>query len=294
MGEDARGLSARSPAVRPGLQSLGPSTPPEDRIPLLSRDQNAVTLDRAGLEREVERIVEAVAAAGAPIRVLGSIGVALHCPHAKALLPSFERTYADIDFAAYGRNARDVTAAVTRLGYREDREVSITSEGRRAIFDHPTEPRVHLDVFYDQLEFCHRIPLAGRLEADRPTIPLAELLLSKLQIVKLNEKDVVDTVLLLLDHEIGKGDDDVIDVERVAELCAADWGLWRTLTMNLEKVRALAATYPQLDASQRARTIAATHALKRAMDDAPKPLAWRVRDRVGDRRQWWTDVDEVR
>lgn len=268
--------------------------PPEVPGLSISRDQNDSVLDRAWLEGEVERIIAAVEAGGVPIRVLGSIGVALHCPDAKALLPSFERTYADIDFAAYGRSAREVASALRRLGYREDREVSITSEGRRAIFDHPTEPRVHLDVFFDELEFCHRIPLAGRLEADWPTIPLAELLLSKLQIVKLNEKDVVDTVLLLLDHELGAGDDDVIDIGRVASLCAADWGLWRTLTMNLEKVRALAETYAQLSTDQRARAIAATRALKRAIDESPKPLAWRVRDRVGDRRQWWTDVDEVR
>lgn len=261
---------------------------------MIPRDQNAVILDRAGLEHEVERIIDAVEAAGAPIRVLGSIGIALHCPDAKALLPSFDRTYADIDFAAYASDARGVTSALRRLGYREDREVSITSEGRRAIFDHPTAPQVHLDVFFDELEFCHRIPLAGRLEADRPTIPLAELLLSKLQIVKLNEKDVVDTILLLLDHELGTGDDDVIDAGRVADLCAADWGLWRTLSMNLEKVRALVETYPQLGADQRTRVLAATQALKRTIDQAPKPLAWRVRDRIGDRRQWWTDVDEVR
>jgi hypothetical protein len=261
---------------------------------VLPRDQNAVVIDRTALEAEVERVIAAVEAAGAPIRVLGSIGVAIHCPAAKALLPSFERTYADIDFAAYGRNARAVTAAISSLGYREDREVSITSEGRRAIFDHPTSPQVHLDVFYDELEFCHRIPLAGRLEIDRPTIPLAELLLSKLQIVKLNQKDVIDTILLLLDHELGAGDGDVIDVGRIAGLCAADWGLWRTLTMNLEKVRALAETYPQLDPAQRARALAAAAAIKRAIDEVPKPLAWRMRDRVGDRRQWWTDVDEVR
>jgi hypothetical protein len=261
---------------------------------LLPRDQNAVVLDRAALEREVERVIEAAEAAGAALRVLGSIGVAIHCADAKALLPAFERTYADIDFAAYGRQAREVTAAITGLGYREDREVSITSEGRRAIFDHPTEPRVHLDVFFDELEFCHRIPLEGRLEADRPTIPLAELLLSKLQIVKLNEKDVVDTILLLLDHELGEGDADVIDVARIAGLCADDWGLWRTLTMNLEKVRAFAAGYPQLDADQQARVTASAGELKRAVDATPKPLAWRMRDRVGDRRQWWTDVDEVR
>jgi hypothetical protein len=260
----------------------------------MPHDQNAVILDRAALEREVDRVIAVAEAAGVTIRVLGSIGVALHCPDAKSLLPAFERTYADIDFAAYGRQARDLTAAISSLGYREDREVSITSEGRRAIFDHPTAPQIHLDVFYDQLEFCHRIPLAGRLAVDRPTIPLAELLLSKLQIVKLNEKDVIDSILLLLDHELGTGDADVIDLGRIARMCADEWGLWRTLTMNLEKVAAFAGGYPQLDEGQRTRVAGAAQALKSAIDEIPKPLAWRMRDRIGDRRQWWTDVDEVR
>jgi hypothetical protein len=259
----------------------------------MSRDQNAVVLDRAALEREVDRVVEAVAARGRPIRVLGSIGVAIHCPDAQSLLPSFERTYADIDFAAYQRDARDVSAAIVGLGYTEDREVLIVSEGRRSIFEHGSA-QVHLDVFYDRLEFCHVIPLAGRLEADAPTIPLAELLLSKLQIVKLNEKDVVDTILILLDHPLGAGDDDTIDLDRIASLCADEWGLWRTLTMNLEKVAALGSTYPQLRDDQRARVAATIAELKHAIDTVPKPFAWRVRDRVGDRRQWWTDVDEVR
>jgi hypothetical protein len=256
------------------------------------RDQKDV-VDRGELEREMARIIDAVEAAGAPLRVLGSIGVAMHCPDSSALIPSFERTYADIDFAAYGRDARAVSAAITALGYLEDRAISINSEGRRAIFDNPAAG-THLDVFYDDLEFCHRIPLAGRLEADRPTIPLAELLLSKLQIVRLNEKDVVDTVLLLLDHELATGDADVIDVSRIGRLCADDWGLWRTLTMNLEKVRTIAASYPQLEPAQRSRVVAATGSLKHAIDGQAKPLAWRLRDRVGDRRQWWTDVDEVR
>ncbi|MES2211312.1 MAG: hypothetical protein V4515_14210 [Chloroflexota bacterium] len=259
----------------------------------MPRDQNAVVLDRADLEREVDRVVGAVAERGAVIRVLGSIAVAIHCPDASSLLPGFRRTYADIDFVAYQRSARDVAAAISALGYVEDRQIFIFSEGRRAIFDHPSAA-IHIDVFYDRLEFCHVIPLDGRLEADSPTIPLAELLLSKLQIVKLNEKDVVDAILLLLDHPLGPGDADTIDVGRIASLAAEEWGLWRTLTMNLQKVASLSATYPQLDEAQRSRVAEAVAGLKGAIDRAPKSFAWRMRDRVGDRRQWWTDVDEVR
>ncbi|HUQ44863.1 MAG TPA: hypothetical protein VM451_10715 [Candidatus Limnocylindria bacterium] len=258
----------------------------------MARDQQHV-VSRGDLESEMTRIIDAAEASGALVRVLGSIGVAIHCAESRALLPSFDRTYADIDFAAYRRDARGLAATMTALGYREDREVSVLSEGRRAIFDSPSA-RMHLDVFFDQLEFCHRIPLVGRLGSDRPTIPLAELLLSKLQIVQLNEKDVVDTILLLLDHDLGDSDDDVIDAARIARLCTKDWGLWRTVTMNLEKVRALAESYPQLDLRQRERVAEATSGLKRTIDSVPKPLPWRLRDRVGDRRQWWTDVDEAR
>lgn len=250
-------------------------------------------MDRAALEREVDRIVGAVAERGKVIRVLGSIAVALHSPSADAIIAGFKRTYADIDFVAYQRDARDVAAAITALGYIEDRQIFIFSEGRRAIFDHPAAD-IHIDVFYDRLEFCHVIPLDGRLEADAPTIPLAELLLSKLQIVKLNEKDVVDAILLLLDHPLGTGDADTIDIGRIAALAADEWGLWRTLTMNLEKVATLAATYPQLTDAQRSAVAAARSTLKSSIDAVPKPFAWRMRDRVGDRRQWWTDVDEVR
>ncbi|MBI2764268.1 MAG: hypothetical protein HYX54_11130 [Chloroflexi bacterium] len=259
----------------------------------MPRDQNAVVLDRAGLERELDRVVATVARRGRPIRALGSIAVALRCPDAGVLLPAFDRTYADIDFAAYRRDAREISSAIVGLGYVEDRQIFIFSEGRRAIFDHPSAA-LHLDVFYDRLEFCHVIPLAGRLEIDSPTIPLAELLLSKLQIVKLNEKDVVDAVLLLLDHPLGEGDGDTIDVVRIANLASEEWGLWRTLTMNLEKVALLAATYRQLDEAQRTRVGQAAARLKAAIDEIPKSFRWRMRDRVGDRRQWWTDVDEVR
>ena len=248
---------------------------------------------RTVLETEVGQIVDGLDGQGVPLRVLGSLGVSLHCPASAALLPAFERTYADIDFAGYRRDAGMVSALLKSLGYAEDREVAMTSEGRRGLYDHPVKG-IHVDVFFDRLEFCHPIPLDGRLERDRPTVPLAELLLSKLQIVKINEKDVVDLILLLLDHELGDGDEGVIDVGRVAGLCAADWGLWRTTTLNLEKVSTLALSYSQLDSSRRERVIGQVAALAARLAAEPKSFAWRARARIGERVKWWTDVDEVR
>ncbi len=264
-----------------------------DRAVTAPRDQAAFSIDRATLEAEVARIIGFAEEAGIPLRVLGSIAVSIRCPAATALLAPSKRTYADIDMVAYRRGAKELTELLVRLGYVDDREVYAASEGARSILHH-SDRHVHLDVFYDRLEFCHVIPLAGRLEDERPTIPLAELLLSKLQIVKINEKDIVDTIMLLLDHPLGDRGGDTIDLERIARLTAADWGLWRTLTQNLEKVATMAATQPHLDGAARDRAIAAVRTIKARIDGEPKPMAWRMRDRIGDRRQWWTDVDEVR
>ncbi|MGH2463549.1 MAG: hypothetical protein ACRDFZ_08020 [Candidatus Limnocylindria bacterium] len=259
--------------------SPGPGNPPDG-------------IARSALETEIGQIVDALDAQGVPLRVLGSLGVSLHCPISAPLLPAFARTYADIDFAGYRRHAATVSALLASIGYVEDREVAITSEGRRGLYDHPATG-IHVDVFYDRLEFCHPIPLDGRLERDTPTVPLAELLLSKLQIVKINEKDVVDIILLLLDHELADADAGTIDIDRIARLCAADWGLWRTTTLNLDKVSTLAQSYPQLDSPRRERVSSQLTALTARLAAEPKSLGWRARARIGERVKWWTDVDEV-
>lgn len=253
------------------------------------------TADRAALEAEVLRLVAQAEAAGAPVRVLGSLGVSIHCRGTAHLLPSFKRTYSDIDLAAYRRNAREVTRVLAAAGYVEDRQLAIDSEGRRGLYDHASNG-THVDVFFDALEFCHPIVLAGRLERDSPTLPVADLLLSKLQIVKINEKDIIDAILLILEHPIidGSDDRDALDGRRVAQACAAEWGLWRTLTFNLDKVVALARTYEQLTDDQRATVEARVGELMDGLEREPKPLGWRVRAKVGERRQWWTDVEEVR
>jgi hypothetical protein len=131
------------------------------------------------------------------------------------------------------------------------------------------------------------------LEVDHPSIPLAEMLLEKMQIVQINEKDIIDTIMLLLEHPLGDVDHETVNIKRVAELCSVDWGLWRTTTMNLEKVRQLAQGYDQLGGEQKEIIDLQVKAALKRIDQEPKPLAWRLRARVGDRVKWYKDVDEV-
>ncbi len=248
--------------------------------------------ERAQFERELGRIIEASKAKGLILRVLGSLAFQLHCPKMGYLQQEMGRAYTDIDFAGYGRQAEEVRRFMPEIGYAEKKEIFILTEGDRAIFER-SDPEMHVDVFFDKLSFSHVIQWDSRLEVDAPTIPLAELFLEKMQIVKINEKDVIDTIMLLLEHPLGASDEETTNVSRVAKLCASDWGLWRTVTMNLGKVQRLAPAYDQLTESQKAEIAAKTATALERIEAEPKSLAWRIRARVGDRVKWYTDVDEV-
>jgi hypothetical protein len=248
--------------------------------------------EREKFEKELKHILETSEEAGLLLRVIGSLAFQMHCPQFGYLQAAMGRAYTDIDFAAYGRQSKQIQELLNSLGYQENREVYITSEGERAIFDQP-QSGLHVDVFYEKLDFCHTIYWKDRLEVDSPTIPLAELLLEKMQIVKINEKDVIDTIMLLLEHPLGEGDEESINIRRVARLCADDWGLWRTTTMNLDKVQRLAQGYEQLTSEQKARVQEQVRSALTHLEAVPKPLAWKLRARVGDRVKWYKDVDEV-
>ena len=248
--------------------------------------------EREKFEQELKRIIDASNHAGLLLRVIGSLAFQMHCPKFGYLQAAMGRAYTDIDFAAYKKQTREIKTLMAGLGYVENREVFIISEVHRAIFENHSNG-LHVDVFYDNLDFCHIISWDGRLEVDAPTIPLSEMLLEKMQIVKINEKDIIDTIMLLLEHSFGDHDHETINIAHVAQLCAKDWGLWRTTTMNLAKVGQMALGYPQLSDELKARVNSQVKQALVRIEAEPKSMAWRMRARVGDRVKWYKDVDEV-
>ncbi len=248
--------------------------------------------ERDKFENELKRILKASEEAGVLMRVIGSLAFQMHCPKFGYLQQAMGRAYTDIDFAAYSKQTKAIQDLMAKLGYADNQEVFIVSGGERSIFGHP-ETGLHIDIFWEKLDFCHVIRWTGRLEVDSPSIPLAEMLLEKMQIVQINEKDIIDTIMLLLEHPLGDIDQETVNIKRVAELCAADWGLWRTTTMNLGKVRAIAQGYEQLTPEQKSTIDAQVQKALVRIEAEPKSMAWRLRSRVGDRVKWYKDVDEV-
>jgi len=157
---------------------------------------------------------------------------------------------------------------------------------RLLFFDNSNERQ--MDVFVSSFRMCHEIPLEKRLAVDEDTVPLAELLLTKLQIIELNEKDVRDTVALLLEHEV-TDDDAGVNATQFAYLCCEDWGLCRTITQNLVGVREHLGRYEVDTEVVEARL----DALLERVEGTPKSRSWKLRAKIGDRKRWYELPEEV-
>lgn len=242
----------------------------------------------ADIEAEAERILAAARERDVALRLLG--GLAVQRRIGAELHPALRRTTADIDLATpRGRN-QDVARLLAALGYAPDEEFNALQGHRRLVLYDVTHER-KVDVFVGGFELCHAIPITARLDAEPDSIPSAELLLTKLQVVELNEKDLRDLVALLLHLELTE-DDDGINVPVVARLLAGDWGLWRTTRDSLERVREGVASY-DLEPAERERVRARAEELWARIEAEPKSRGWRMRDRVGDRKRWYQLPEEV-
>jgi hypothetical protein len=251
------------------------------------------TEQRGLFEAEALGIVAAAAEQGLALRVLGSLAFHIQCPRFGYLQQALGRAYTDIDFAAYSKQAARIARFFLGQGYHEEGDVNVLFAGQRMIYHHPTREEIHVDVFFDRLNFSHEIRWLGRLEADPVTLPLAELLLEKTQIVKINEKDIIDTIMLLLEHPLEERDEKAVNIALISRLCARDWGLWRTTTMNLGKVAQMALGYAELSPEQKSSVAAQVDKALARINAEPKGLAWKARARIGDRVKWYQDVDEV-
>ncbi len=235
-------------------------------------------------------IVAGASEAGVTLRVLGSAGIRLHCAAPGPLMDVLDRPVKDIDLLVPEKQRKPMRRYLESLGYITDRDLLIAMEGTRYCFKHP-DGGAELDVFVERLNFCHPVEVKSRLHLHQVTLPIEELLLAKLQIVELTTTDVMDLGVILQTHDVGPvaggtaGDTEVIDAGHIAGLFSKDWGFHHTATRNLRKVA-------ELTGARHANVTERVDRLLAAIDAEPKSLAWRMRDKVGERKQWWQDVDE--
>jgi hypothetical protein len=228
---------------------------------------------------------------GVPLKLIGGQAVRLLCPS----FPHRARDDQDMDFASVSSKKREVIDFFDERGFLGDRRFNTLHGDRQMYFTTP-DGATSVDVVMDRLNMCHVLDFRDRIDRLPDTLDVADLLLSKLQVVELNRKDVHDIVHLLSAFEVRAGDEPgTIGMDRVGRVVAEDWGWWRTVTMNLDKVAHFARDeHGALVPDARRRDPAAqAEALRAWCDEVPKPLRWKVRAKVGDRVQWYQLPEEV-
>ena len=237
---------------------------------------------------EADRLLDQAERDGSTVVLLGGIAVRMHAPEVP---PALDREYKDIDFAVPKGRGGDADRLLRGAGYEPEITFNAMMGKERMLF-HDTQHGRQVDVFVGSFRMCHEIPFGNRLVQGERTVPLAELLLTKLQIIELNEKDVRDTVLLFHGHQVAEHDDDAVNGARIAELCAGDWGLWRTITGNLARCREHLNDYalpdPDLD-----RVGQRLDAVLDRIEHEPKSRGWKLRAKIGERKRWYELPEEV-
>jgi len=246
---------------------------------------------------EAVRLTDAAGRAGISLKLFGGLAVWLTCPSVRD--GPFARPYADMDFAVMASAVKKAKSFLEAEGYVADQFFNRLHGATRLFYGAP-DGRWSVDVIVDQLVMSHRLDLRMRLGGPGPTLPLADLLLTKLQVWEITRKDLGDALCVLADHPLGDdatpaaidGSVDAIGLDRVRRVLASDWGFCHTVERNLGKVRDLAAEQPLpvtlFDVA------AQVERLRQVIDEAPKSVGWRARARVGEKVRWYETPEEVR
>jgi hypothetical protein len=232
------------------------------------------------------RLVYDAEKSGMVVRLMGACAIMVHCTGNEGMYRGLKRQLSDIDLMTYTKFGRALTKLFTGLGYRQ-----LGVFPRHVYYDPSND--MHVDVFFDRLEMCHTLPFSGRLEVDCPTIPLAELLLEKIQIVNIAEKDVKDVMVLLREHAISNDDKEAVNSEVIADLLSNDWGFYYTTTRNLSLIKDSLPKFNSLAEEDRLDIRQKIEKLVTQIEKREKTLRWKMRARVGPRAKWYTDVSDM-
>ncbi len=242
-----------------------------------------VLIDEAG------RLAALADERGLRIRLFGGVGIRMLL--GESMPDPLRRTSDDLDYLTDKKSLREAETFFEEAGWEGDREFNGLNGNRRQIYHDPAHGH-KIDVFVGSFEMCHELPLAERMDVTPRTLPAAELALTKLQVVTLNEKDKGDLYALFACLPVTDHDESAINADRIVELTSRDWGLHHTLELNLERLEDGLADCP-LDDETRSRIRAGIGAVRSRMEAAPKSRGWRLRARIGERKRWYELPEEV-
>jgi hypothetical protein len=234
--------------------------------------------------QEAERIIDTAEKSQITLRLFGGMAIRFHCP--SATHRSLARKYADIDFMGLKKQARGMKKLFIDLGYTP-RDIFNALHGDTRLIFNDIENGRRVDIFLDVFEMCHKFNFKDRLLIDKYTLSLADLLATKLQVVEITEREYRDIISLLTDHEISDSDvPETINGKYLAKLGSDDWGIYKTFSVTLANVAAALPQY-KLDAEHEQTVRKRIQDLTSRLENEPKSMGWKLRARVGEKKQWY-------
>lgn len=233
---------------------------------------------------ETKRLVESAEKRGIILRLFGGMAIRFHCP--SATHRSLQRKYADVDFMALEKQSREIKKFFPEMGYAPRSTFNAMNGSQRLIFNDIERGR-RVDIFLNKFAMCHKFDFRDRLTIDKPTISLADLLATKLQVVEISEREYRDIIALMKDHKIGDSDEpETINGSYLAHLCANDWGVYKTFTVNISNLKTALEEY-QLDDKAKQEVSQRLNELQSRIDNISKTMSWRMRAKIGEKKQWY-------
>lgn len=250
----------------------------------VSANANALREERIVL---LHAIADACTSEKVPVKALGGVAVMLRAPHAPVAV---RRIPGDLDVAVPQGAHRALERALGAAGMQPQRDFNLQRGTRRQIW-WAEDAKGHVDVFLGRFDMCHALDLEPNFASDHPAISATDLLLTKLQVVQMSDKDVRDIVALLATHEIGgTAVGDHIDDRRVADILGDDWGYYTTVSDNLVRLPEAAGRF-----GDELREVASTQGerLLGVLKGATKTRRFRARARIGRRKRWYRLPEET-
>ncbi len=275
----------REPKASPPPPAPAPATPPviiTAAAPAPTEELLAPPLFQE-LNQETCRIIAQAKYNRIDARALDSLAIWLTTTRTRWLLAPLEKR--EIYLGMPSIDNLVLLLLFQKLGYDENKRFNAQHGKQRLHYFMPSRD-LSVDVFLGSFSMYHRLDMTGYLSQGDVALVETPLLLTRLQSVEITDAGLRDICALLIEHDLSVGPEKgKIDASAITRLCSDDWGWFKTVTLNLDRVKTFAAA--TLTPADRAIVNEHTQRLQQSIATAPKSLRWQTRAGLGESVRWY-------
>ena len=286
-GAAAQTIAPAPAAASPSTPALATPSVPPTHTTLQSTTVPATQIAPSSLYVELENEAQRLQAAAKNSRItlcaMDPIALWACCSETRQWVSQPQKRH--IEFCAPLEQAPVITRVFDHLGYELNQRFNSVHGNERLRFD---DPPGHLsaEIYLDTFVMFHRLDLKPLLASGATILPETYLVLLRLQLVEITDPDLGDLCALFLEHKLTHSPEkESINETQISRLCADDWGWYKTVKMNLDRLIEFADNH----LAPTARDTVATRArqIRSGIEVAPKSLRWLARAGIGEGVRWY-------